>query len=134
MKFTLSKQVKRALNSGQPVLALESTIISSGMPFPQNIEFQQKAEKICFDLGVIPATIAIIKGEILIGLKKDELKFIATNNSVKKISKRIDPSTVGASKRSIIAIDNDNNIYIVKNIKSRIIMKDGLKLLDLAKN
>ena len=88
MKFTLSKQVKKALNSGQPVLALESTIISSGMPYPQNIEFQQKAEKICFDLGVIPATIAIIKGEILIGLKKDELKFIATNNSVKKISKR----------------------------------------------
>ena len=88
MKFTLSKQVKKALNSGQPVLALESTIISSGMPYPQNIEFQQKAEKICFDLGVIPATIAIIKGKILIGLKKNELKFIATNNSVKKISKR----------------------------------------------
>ena len=48
--------------------------------------------------------------------------------------KRIDPLTVEASKRSIIAIDNDNNIYIVKNIKSRIIMKDGLKLLNLAKN
>ena len=88
MKFTLSKQVKKALNAGQPVLALESTIISSGMPYPQNIEFQQKAEKICFDLGVIPATIAIIKGKIHIGLEKEELKFIATNNSVKKISKR----------------------------------------------
>ena len=47
--------------------------------------------------------------------------------------KKIDPSTVGASKRSNIAIDNDNNLYIVKNIKSRIIMKDGLKLLGLAK-
>jgi len=88
VKFTLSKQVKKALNAGQPVLALESTIISSGMPYPQNIEFQQKAEKICFDLGVIPATIAIIKGKIHIGLEKEELKFIATNNSVKKISKR----------------------------------------------
>jgi len=88
VEFTLSKQVKKALNAGQPVLALESTIISSGMPYPQNIEFQQKAEKICFDLGVIPATIAIIKGKIHIGLEKEELKFIATNNSVKKISKR----------------------------------------------
>ena len=88
MKFTLSKQVKKALNAGQPVLALESTIISSGMPYPQNIEFQQKAEKICFDLGVVPATIAIIKGKIHIGLEKEELRFIATNNSVKKISKR----------------------------------------------
>ena len=88
VKFTLSKQVKRALNTGQPVLALESTIISSGMPYPQNIEFQQKAEKICFNLGVVPATIAIIKGKIHVGLEKEELKFIATNNSVKKISKR----------------------------------------------
>jgi glutaredoxin-related protein len=47
--------------------------------------------------------------------------------------KTIDPITVGAPKRSNVAMDNDNNIYIVKNIKSRIIMKDGLKLFDLAK-
>ena len=52
----------------------------------------------------------------------------------KKISlKLIDPLIVGASKRSNIATDNNNNIYIVKNIKSRIIMKDGLKLLTLAR-
>ena len=47
--------------------------------------------------------------------------------------KTIDPISVGAPKRSNVAMDNDNNIYIVKNIKSRIIMKDGLKLFDLAK-
>jgi len=47
--------------------------------------------------------------------------------------KLIDPLTVGASKRSNVATDSDNNIYIVKNIKSRIIMKDGLKILALAK-
>ena len=88
MKFTLSKQVKEAINNNKPVLALESTIISSGMPFPQNIQFQNKAEKTCLDLGVVPATIAIIKGEIHIGLRKKELMFIATDSSVKKISKR----------------------------------------------
>ena len=88
MKFTLSKQVKDAINNNKPVLALESTIISSGMPFPQNIQFQNKAEKTCLDLGVVPATIAIIKGEIHIGLGKKELMFIATDSSVKKISKR----------------------------------------------
>ena len=48
--------------------------------------------------------------------------------------KTIDPSSVGAPQRSNIATDNDNNIYIVKNIKSRIIMKDGLRLLELVKN
>ena len=47
--------------------------------------------------------------------------------------KTIDPINVGAPKRSNVATDNDNNIYIVKNIKSRITMKDGLKLFDLAK-
>ena len=88
MKFTLSKQVKDAINNNKPVLALESTIISSGMPFPQNIQFQNKAEKTCLDLGVVPATIAIIKGEIHIGLGEKELMFIATDRSVKKISKR----------------------------------------------
>ena len=88
MKFTLSKQVKDAINNNKPVLALESTIISSGMPFPQNIQFQNKAEKTCLDLGVVPATIAIIKGEIHIGLGEKELMFIATDSSVKKISKR----------------------------------------------
>ena len=52
----------------------------------------------------------------------------------KKIKlKKINPLTIGAPKRSTVALDNDNNIYIVKNIKSRIIMKDGLKLFDLAK-
>ena len=88
MKFTLSKQVKDAINNNKPILALESTIISSGMPFPQNIQFQNKAEKTCLDLGVVPATIAIIKGEIHIGLGEKELMFIATDKSVKKISKR----------------------------------------------
>ena len=88
MKFTLSKRVKDAINNNKPVLALESTIISSGMPFPQNIQFQNKAEKTCLDLGVVPATIAIIKGEIHIGLGEKELMFIATDRSVKKISKR----------------------------------------------
>ena len=88
MKFTLSKSVKHAINNNKPVLALESTIIASGMPYPQNIEFQNKAERICAKLGVVPASIAIIKGVVHIGLCSKELNFIATNSSVKKISKR----------------------------------------------
>ena len=88
MKFTLSKSVKDAINNNKPVLALESTIIASGMPYPQNIEFQNKAERVCANLGVIPATIAIIKGVVHVGLGPKELNFIATNPSVKKISKR----------------------------------------------
>ena len=88
VKFTLSKQVKEAINSKKPVLALESTIISSGMPYPQNIEFHKKAEQVCCDHGVVPATIAIIKGAVCVGLSVSQAKYIATNKKVEKISKR----------------------------------------------
>jgi len=88
VKFTPSKQVKEALNSKRPVLALESTIISSGMPYPQNIEFHKKAEQVCCNHGVVPATIAIIKGVVYVGLSDSQAKYIATNKTVGKISKR----------------------------------------------
>ena len=88
MKYTLSKQVKDAINNNKPVLALESTIIASGMPYPENINFYKKAVQICDDLFVVPATTAIIKGEIHVGLNTDQLHHIATNKSVHKISKR----------------------------------------------
>lgn len=88
MKYTLSKQVKDAINNDKPVLALESTIIASGMPYPENINFYNKAVQICVDRGVVLATTAIIKGEIYVGLNTDQLHHIATNKSVHKISKR----------------------------------------------
>jgi len=88
VKYTLSKQVKDAINNDKPVLALESTIIASGMPYPENINFYNKAVQICVENRVVPATTAIIKGEIHVGLNTDQLHHIATNKSVHKISKR----------------------------------------------
>jgi len=87
MKFTPSKQVKEAINNNIPVLALESTIISSGMPYPKNIEFYNKASDICLGLGVVPATIAIIHGEICVGLEQEQVEHIATDDSVIKVPK-----------------------------------------------
>ena len=87
MKFTPSKQVKEAINNKIPVLALESTIISSGMPYPKNIEFYNKASDICLSLGVVPATIAIIRGEICVGLEQKQVEHIATDESVIKAPK-----------------------------------------------
>ena len=88
MKFTLSKQVRSALNKGDPILALESTIISSGMPYPDNIGFHHAAETVCCDFGVVPATIAIIKGEVCVGLNKKQVEHIANDKKVIKVSKR----------------------------------------------
>ena len=87
MKFTPSKQVKEAINNKMPILALESTIISSGMPYPKNIEFYNRASDICLSLGAVPATIAIIHGEICVGLEKEQVEYIATDNSVIKVPK-----------------------------------------------
>ena len=60
----INPEVKAALEAGKPVVALESTIISHGMPYPQNVETAQKVEQIIRDNGAIPATIAIIKGPL----------------------------------------------------------------------
>ena len=87
MKFTPSKQVKEAINKNVPILALESTIISSGMPYPKNIEFYNRASDICLSLGVVPATIAIIHGEICVGLEQDQVEQIATDDLVIKVPK-----------------------------------------------
>ena len=87
MKFTPSKQVKEAINNKTPLLALESTIISSGMPYPKNIDFYNEASDICLGLGVVPATTAIIHGEVYLGLEQEQVEHIATDESVIKVPK-----------------------------------------------
>ena len=64
----ISKEVKAALSAGKPVVALESTIISHGMPYPQNVETALAVEQIIRDNGATPATIAIIGGRLKAGL------------------------------------------------------------------
>ena len=81
-------EVKNALNSKQPIVALESTIISHGMPYPENIETALMVEDTVRVNKAIPATIAIIKGRLKVGLTKKEIEFLATNDEVRKISRR----------------------------------------------
>ena len=69
-------------------MALESTIISHGMPHPDNVEFALKAEFICRQQGVVPATIAVVNGECCVGLEKAQLESIAKDPSTKKVSRR----------------------------------------------
>ena len=88
MKIQFSKEVKTALETGKPVLALESTIIAHGMPYPDNVEFALKAESICRKQGVVSATIAVVNGECCVGLEKAQIKFIAKDASIKKVSRR----------------------------------------------
>jgi len=88
MKIHFSAEVESSLIAGMPVLALESTIIAHGMPHPDNVEFALEAEYICRQQGVVPATIAVIKGECCVGLEKPQIEFIAKDVSTKKVSRR----------------------------------------------
>ncbi len=81
-------EVNEALKNNQPIVALESTIISHGMPYPQNIEMAKQCEKIIRDNGAIPATICIMNGKIKIGLNDDDLHTLATAKDVVKTSRK----------------------------------------------
>lgn len=83
----ISNKVKNAIKNNTPVVALESTIISHGMPFPKNLEVAKKLEQIIEENGVTPATIAIINGEIKVGLNSEELEMLAKKDFI-KVSKR----------------------------------------------
>ncbi len=80
--------VENALKNNLPIVALESTIISHGMPYPKNIETALMVEETVRSNNAVPATIAIIKGRLKIGLTEKEIEFLATNDEVKKISRR----------------------------------------------
>ncbi len=83
----LSSRVDEAIKNGEPIVALESTIISHGMPYPTNVQTAKTLEKIIKDNGAVPATIAVIKGRIKIGLSDDELEYMATQKGILKLSR-----------------------------------------------
>jgi len=83
-----SEEVKDALSYNRPVVALESTIIAQGMPYPKNIEVAIEVEQIIREEGAIPATIGVIKGEIVVGLSKAEIEYIGSAKEVMKLSTR----------------------------------------------
>ena len=87
-KLKYSKEVESARKKLKPDLALESTIIAHGMPFPQNLDFALEAESTCKTQGVTPATVAIIDGILCVGLEKEELDLISRSNNIKKVSMR----------------------------------------------
>ena len=86
--------VENAIKNSEPVVALESTIISHGMPYPKNVETALMVEETVRLNKAVPATIAIINGKLKVGLTHDEIEYLATNEEVKKVSRRDLPITV----------------------------------------
>ncbi|MEP9384359.1 pseudouridine-5'-phosphate glycosidase [Nocardioides sp. KR10-350] len=92
--LTLTDEVADALAADRPVVALESTIISHGMPYPQNVAMATEVEQIVRDGGAVPATIAVLDGVPRIGLGKDDLELLASHGDVMKVSVRDLPYAV----------------------------------------
>ena len=91
----IAPEVAQALKEGKPVVALESTIISHGMPYPQNVETALKVEEVIRENGAVPATIAIIGGRLKAGLSKEEIDHLGrAGHAVTKASRRDMPSIV----------------------------------------
>ena len=87
--FKISQEVQHALNNNLPVVALESTIISHGMPYPQNVETALEVEKIVRQAGCVPATVAIIGGVLTIGCSAEDIELLGKRGTaVAKVSRR----------------------------------------------
>ena len=86
--IALSEEVRFAKEQGKPIVALESTIISHGMPYPQNVRTAREVEQIIRDNGAVPATIALLDGKIKIGLSDEELEVFGKSSDVVKASRR----------------------------------------------
>ena len=92
--FEIHPDIKSALAEGRPVVALESTIISHGMPYPQNVETALEVEKIVRKNGATPATIAIINGKCYAGLTNEQLEYFGMSKDVMKVSLRDMPHVI----------------------------------------
>ncbi len=87
-RLDLTEEVREALHDARPVVALESTIISHGMPYPQNVEMADQVEEIIRGFGAVPATIAVLHGRPRVGLSPADLELLATSPAVRKVSVR----------------------------------------------
>ena len=84
----ISERVEKALKEGKPVIALETTIISHGMPYPKNVECALAVEKVIEENGAVPATIGIIEGEPIIGMSHEEIELFGKTKGIEKVSRR----------------------------------------------
>jgi pseudouridine-5'-phosphate glycosidase len=95
MPFVIQSKVKAALDEGRPVVALESTVISHGLPYPTNLEVAQRMEALICSEGAVPATVAVLDGRVHVGLATAQLERLATGRAVRKVSRRDLPLVVG---------------------------------------
>jgi len=117
-------EVSDALNSGKPVVALESTIISHGMPYPRNVSTALEVEAVVRENGAIPATTALMDGQFCVGLSSDQIEKLGSSNGVKKVSLR--DIGVALSKKTLGATTVATTMFIAEKTGIEIFATGGL--------
>lgn len=114
----INEHIKKALEENKPIVALESTIISHGMPYPENVQTALNAEKVVYENGAVPATIAIINGVITVGLSHDEIEYLGkTGMEAHKTSTRDIPYIVSKGLTGATTVSATSKIASLAGIK-----------------
>ena len=112
-----SAEVSAAIAAGKPIVALESTIISHGLPRPSNLAVAQECERIIRERGAVPATIALLDGVVHIGLEADELDAIANRDDISKASSRDLAIIIAQGKSAATTVAATAHIAVIAGIK-----------------
>ncbi len=122
--LAVAEEVRDALASGRPVVALESTIISHGMPYPKNVQTAREVEQIIRDGGAVPATIAVLHGVPRIGLDDAELDLLGSDEHVRKVSIRDLPYVVARGEHGATTVASTMRLAALAGI--RVFVTGGL--------
>ena len=121
---TVSPEVRAALDSGHPVVALESTIISHGLPRPRNLEVAFELESILREAGVVPATIGVLGGRPCVGLDAGQLETLATSVDVAKVAVRELPLAMAAGRHAATTVAS--TAALARYVGIRVLATGGL--------
>jgi pseudouridine-5'-phosphate glycosidase len=124
MQLKISSDVRAALDQRKPVVALESTVIAHGLPYPQNLETASKLESIVREAGAEPATIAVFDGEFCVGLNALQIEHLATSQDVRKISRRDLP--IAAAKKLTCATTVATTAFIANRAGIKVFATGGI--------
>ena len=115
--LNIDPELKNALSEGKPVVALESTIIAHGMPYPKNIQTALEVEKIIRENGCVPATIAILDGKLCVGMNAEQFEIVGNSENVWKVSLRDMPFVLSKKLTGATTVASTMRIASIAGIK-----------------
>ena len=124
LNFNINNEIQEALINQRPVVALESTLISHGLPYPKNLEVAKASIDAVRSSGSVPATIAIIKGEVKIGLNEEDMNILAKNKNIEKVSRH--NLAISLNNRNHAATTVASTIYLASLIGIKFFATGGI--------